>query len=221
MDFAQMMKEERARARQKSTSPTLTPIPTPTPPEPSIASQEQLHKEHVDEKNKHLIFPLESKSSIPTPISSPHVQGIRYYTNFLTHDDAQSLYSAVHSCREDRWITLPTTGRRLQQWGGMPGARNHVERGPFPLPSYQEMLCRHLIDVQVFDKDKCPPNHVLINAYSPGQGILPHKDGPAYYPRVAILSVCFYIIILYDSYTYFLAIPGILIPGFTVFSILY
>jgi len=33
------------------------------------------------------------------------------------------------------------------------------------------------------------PNHVLLNEYEPGQGILPHTDGPQYYPRVAILSL--------------------------------
>nr|GMD72813.1 alpha-ketoglutarate-dependent dioxygenase alkB homolog 6 [Ipomoea batatas] len=32
-------------------------------------------------------------------------------------------------------------------------------------------------------------NHVLINEYLPDQGIMPHQDGPAYYPVVAILSL--------------------------------
>lgn len=31
-------------------------------------------------------------------------------------------------------------------------------------------------------------NHVLLNEYEPGGGILPHTDGPRYFPRVAILS---------------------------------
>ena len=33
------------------------------------------------------------------------------------------------------------------------------------------------------------PNHVLINEYSPGQGIFPHEDGPAYHPVVATVSL--------------------------------
>lgn len=33
------------------------------------------------------------------------------------------------------------------------------------------------------------PNHVLCNEYVPGQGIKPHKDGPRWFPRVAILSL--------------------------------
>ncbi|KAG8633614.1 hypothetical protein MANES_18G121700v8 [Manihot esculenta] len=32
-------------------------------------------------------------------------------------------------------------------------------------------------------------NHVLINEYLPDQGIMPHQDGPAYFPVVAILSL--------------------------------
>lgn len=32
------------------------------------------------------------------------------------------------------------------------------------------------------------PNHVLLNAYKPGQGIYNHQDGPIYQPGVCILS---------------------------------
>ena len=34
-----------------------------------------------------------------------------------------------------------------------------------------------------------PPNHVLLNAYLPGQGIHSHQDGPIYNPGVCILSL--------------------------------
>ncbi|CAK0911363.1 unnamed protein product, partial [Prorocentrum cordatum] len=33
------------------------------------------------------------------------------------------------------------------------------------------------------------PNHVLVNHYRPGEGIMPHTDGPAYEPAAAILSL--------------------------------
>ncbi|KAI9844195.1 MAG: hypothetical protein M1838_002298 [Thelocarpon superellum] len=33
------------------------------------------------------------------------------------------------------------------------------------------------------------PNHVLINEYQPGQGIMPHEDGAAYFPLVATVSL--------------------------------
>lgn len=33
------------------------------------------------------------------------------------------------------------------------------------------------------------PNHVLVNEYQPGEGIMAHEDGPAYYPMVATVSL--------------------------------
>jgi alkylated DNA repair protein alkB family protein 6 len=33
------------------------------------------------------------------------------------------------------------------------------------------------------------PNHVLVNEYRPGQGIMPHEDGAAYAPVVATVSL--------------------------------
>ena len=132
MDFAALLRTERARARQNLTSTLPTSTPSPPSVAPSVASLEACHKEHVDEKTKHLIFELDSTPtlhSLQISSSSPHVQGIRYYANFLTHEDARALHFAVNACKDDRWITLPTTGRRLQQWGGMPGARNHLEKG--------------------------------------------------------------------------------------------
>lgn len=33
------------------------------------------------------------------------------------------------------------------------------------------------------------PNHVLVNEYLPGQGIMPHEDGAAYRPVVATVSL--------------------------------
>ena len=209
MDFAALLRTERARARQNLTSTLPTSTPSPPSVAPSVASLEACHKEHVDEKTKHLIFQLDSTPtlhSLQISSSSPHVQGIRYYANFLTHEDARALHFAVNACKDDRWITLPTTGRRLQQWGGMPGARNHLEKGakkkrkkkkkklnslfqflktrfgtcthfslsflvfllvfffslfsgPFPLPAYQEMLCRCLSNMGIFDPDESPPNH--------------------------------------------------------------
>lgn len=33
------------------------------------------------------------------------------------------------------------------------------------------------------------PNHVLINEYLPGQGIMPHEDGPAFYPVISTISL--------------------------------
>ena len=39
------------------------------------------------------------------------------------------------------------------------------------------------------------PNHVLVNEYTPGQGIFPHEDGPAYQPVVATVSLASHIVL--------------------------
>ena len=33
------------------------------------------------------------------------------------------------------------------------------------------------------------PNHVLVNEYLAGQGIMPHEDGPLHYPNIATLTL--------------------------------
>lgn len=41
----------------------------------------------------------------------------------------------------------------------------------------------------IFDNAPHGINHCLINEYLPGQGIMPHEDGDAYYPVVATVSL--------------------------------
>lgn len=66
-----------------------------------------------------------------------------------------------------------------------------TKRGLIPtqLPTWLAQLCQtlhHRLGGQFFTK---PPSHVLINSYAPGQGIMPHVDGPSYQPTVGILSL--------------------------------
>ena len=56
------------------------------------------------------------------------------------------------------------------------------------VPRFVNQVFGSLIESGVFPEDE-PPNHILINAYSCGQGIAPHQDGPLYKPLVAILSL--------------------------------
>ena len=49
-------------------------------------------------------------------------------------------------------------------------------------------LAQALVDIGAFPAS-APPNHALLNDYAPGEGILPHTDGPAYAPCTATLSL--------------------------------
>jgi len=42
-------------------------------------------------------------------------------------------------------------------------------------------------------------NHLLINYYPPGVGIMPHSDGPAYYGKVIVLSLSSYCVINFQD----------------------
>ena len=57
-----------------------------------------------------------------------------------------------------------------------------------PLPSYGRAVFVALVAAGLFASD-APPNHILLNEYSNGQGIASHKDGPLYQNRVAIVSL--------------------------------
>ncbi|KAF8572665.1 hypothetical protein K439DRAFT_1643458 [Ramaria rubella] len=44
------------------------------------------------------------------------------------------------------------------------------------------------------------PNHIIVNEYEPGQGIMPHEDGPSYHPVVATLSLGSHAVFNYHRY---------------------
>jgi alkylated DNA repair protein alkB family protein 6 len=49
-------------------------------------------------------------------------------------------------------------------------------------------LSQTLLHMHIFPSTH-PPNHVLINEYQPHEGIMPHTDGPSYYPKTATISI--------------------------------
>jgi alkylated DNA repair protein alkB family protein 6 len=61
-----------------------------------------------------------------------------------------------------------------------------------PLPSWlvSPIITPHFDRLALFaGSPHRAPNHVLVNEYTPGQGIMPHEDGAAYYPLVATVSL--------------------------------
>lgn len=55
-----------------------------------------------------------------------------------------------------------------------------------PLPPILSRLAKSLVQANAFTET---PNHVLINEYDQGMGIMPHTDGPAYKSRTATVSI--------------------------------
>ena len=105
-----------------------------------------------------------------------------YIPNFISVSQQQELIRNIYASPKPKWTTL--SNRRLQNWGGYPHPKGMVpEQIPKWLIRYIEMVSA----TRLFDAKT--PNHVLINEYLPGQGIMPHLDGPLYHPVVVNVSL--------------------------------
>ncbi|KAM8774630.1 alpha-ketoglutarate-dependent dioxygenase alkB homolog 6 isoform 5-T6 [Rhynchonycteris naso] len=90
--------------------------------------------------------------------------------------------SQVFNAPKPKWTQL--SGRKLQNWGGLPHPRGMV---PERLPLWLQRYVDKVSDLSLFGG--LPANHVLVNQYLPGEGIMPHEDGPLYYPTVSTISL--------------------------------
>jgi alkylated DNA repair protein alkB family protein 6 len=87
----------------------------------------------------------------------------------------------------NRWIHL--THRRLQAHPSTLTSSNTLLASPLPTYLTSPTLS-HIANLGIFDKTPHgAPNHVLINEYKPGEGIMPHEDGDAYASVVATVSL--------------------------------
>lgn len=110
------------------------------------------------------------------------VSTIVYIPDFITEAEQNHLLHQINSTPMSKWKTLKN--RRLQNWGGVVHEKGLL---PQSLPPWISTITQKICDwTGLFPS---PINHVLINEYLPGQGIMPHQDGPAYFPVVAILSL--------------------------------
>lgn len=128
----------------------------------------------------------------PKPSSDPP-SGFYYIPNFITPDEEAYLIEHIINAPQPKWKVLQA--RRLQYWGGqLTGkGKNVLLPDPQGLPSFLAMypnLVERLAQSGAFRGSKHGrPNHCLINEYQPGQGIMPHDDGPAYEPVTATISL--------------------------------
>ncbi|KAH8028436.1 hypothetical protein HPB51_016887 [Rhipicephalus microplus] len=100
---------------------------------------------------------------------------VYYVPNFITDFEEKCLHDKVYDAPKPKWVQL--AHRRLQNWGGLPHPKGMV---PEALPQWLKDICAKVASLGVFGEKS--PNHVLVNEYKPGEGILPHEDGPLYYP---------------------------------------
>ncbi|CAD5118476.1 DgyrCDS7178 [Dimorphilus gyrociliatus] len=107
---------------------------------------------------------------------------IYYIPNFISEDEEEFLLRKVNNVPKPKWTQL--SHRRLQNWGGLPHEKGMVtENIPDWLTTYMEKIA----GCGAFNNLK--PNHVLVNEYTAGQGIMPHLDGSLYWPTVSTISL--------------------------------
>jgi len=118
-----------------------------------------------------------------------------YVSDFISQAEEQVLLDKIEAAPKPRWKQL--SKRRLQTWPSDLTKNTLLDSplpkwltGPiitrlqsFPLSSSKPQ--NHIFS----DSPHGAPNHVLINEYLPGQGIMPHKDGAAYHPVVCTVSL--------------------------------
>ncbi|XP_016084610.1 alpha-ketoglutarate-dependent dioxygenase alkB homolog 6 isoform X2 [Sinocyclocheilus grahami] len=105
-----------------------------------------------------------------------------YVPNFITEAEEEYLLQQVYRAPKPKWTQL--SGRRLQNWGGLPNPKGMLaEKLPDWLLKYTEKISA----VGAFAGKTA--NHVLVNEYKPGEGIMPHEDGPQYHPTVTTISL--------------------------------
>ncbi|KFY61078.1 hypothetical protein V496_05168 [Pseudogymnoascus sp. VKM F-4515 (FW-2607)] len=118
-----------------------------------------------------------------------------YVTDFITKAEEAAILEKIATAPKPRWKAL--THRRLQTWPA-DLANNTLLESPLPSWLINPIIPRILslpmnaddTSLNVFsDSPHKAPNHVLINEYLPGQGIMPHKDGSAYHPVVCTVSL--------------------------------
>ncbi|KAL6157836.1 hypothetical protein ACJBU6_03653 [Exserohilum turcicum] len=107
-----------------------------------------------------------------------------YIPNFISAEEEASILQKIPA---QRWTHL--SHRRLQAIPSTLTKNNTLLASP--LPAY---LTTPVVDrfkaLGIFEHTPHQqPNHVLVNEYRPGEGIMPHEDGDAYAPVVATVSL--------------------------------
>jgi len=110
---------------------------------------------------------------IPTVLHNEFCQLLLHWLSTLEHATSTSSSSS-----NGRWTRLQYARRNVAIF-------DSVSISKTPL---LQTLCTLLVELNVFPQTHTP-NHVLINEYQPCDGILPHTDGPMYYPTTATFSI--------------------------------
>jgi alkylated DNA repair protein alkB family protein 6 len=107
---------------------------------------------------------------------------VYYVPNFVSAAEETFLLGEIRKTPGPRWTQL--SNRRLQNWGGVPHPRGMIAES---IPSWLQGYVNRVNYLKIFGEKQA--NHVLLNEYTPGQGIMPHLDGDLFYPAISTISL--------------------------------
>lgn len=107
---------------------------------------------------------------------------VYYIPDFISEEEESYLQQQVYRSPKTKWTQL--SGRRLQNWGGLPHLKGMLGE---KMPDWLQTYCEKISSLGAFTGKTA--NHVLVNEYKQGEGIMPHEDGPLYHPTVTTISL--------------------------------
>nr|XP_009230756.1 alpha-ketoglutarate-dependent dioxygenase alkB homolog 6 isoform X4 [Pongo abelii] len=122
---------------------------------------------------KELVLMEEQDARVPAlePFRVEQAPPVIYYVpDFISKEEEEYLLRQVFNAPKPKWTQL--SGRKLQNWGGLPHPRGMV---PERLPPWLQRYVDKVSDLSLFGG--LPANHVLVNQYLPGEGIMHHQPG--------------------------------------------
>ncbi|KAI8353328.1 hypothetical protein BD560DRAFT_408252 [Blakeslea trispora] len=118
------------------------------------------------------------------------VPGLLVVKEFVDQEEESQLVDAVD---RQTWSGLgigpnPELKRRTQQYGHLFSYRYRKVLEEYgPLPDFSQFIVDRIMQHGWMPHQ---PNHLLVNEYNPGQGIMPHIDAPALFgPAILSLSL--------------------------------
>eukprot|EP00929_Paragymnodinium_shiwhaense_P108500 TRINITY_DN74818_c0_g1_i1.p1 TRINITY_DN74818_c0_g1~~TRINITY_DN74818_c0_g1_i1.p1 ORF type:complete len:402 (+),score=64.70 TRINITY_DN74818_c0_g1_i1:112-1317(+) len=169
------------KAHRRNAMPDLANAPRHPPDCPAAAKKAVIAKLDKMCEPPDLLQPRWRKHIV----QSSAVEYVHYVPNWL---DATQVAEAERTIdRSCDWEHMAT--RDTQEFGcssRCPCGRSLMRE---VLPQWQQTYVNALHNLGVFHPVLYPANSVRLNAYTPGQGIYPHLDGPVYYPGAAIISL--------------------------------
>ncbi|CDH55167.1 2og-fe oxygenase [Lichtheimia corymbifera JMRC:FSU:9682] len=118
------------------------------------------------------------------------IPGLLVIEDFVTDEEEVALVTEVDS---RTWCGLgvspnPELKRRTQQYGHLFSYRYRKVLEKYgPLPAFTHTVVTRIMENKLMPKE---PDHLLVNEYNAGQGIMPHTDAPALFgPAILSLSL--------------------------------